>query len=76
MDPMEEKLRNELRRKTADALHALARKIENGTFRMIEFRQEFEHKDVGDSPTRVMVARPTGIETLTVRYDTSQGGRT
>lgn len=74
-DPMMEKQLNAQRRACADALHALARKIENGTFRVIEFRQEFEHEDVGIGNIAIPKSHPTGIETFTVRYDTNQGGR-
>lgn len=75
-DPMQEKERNALRRKCADTLHALARKIENGTYDAIQLEIENEiDRDEGGPPHRVLEHRFTGRQTFRLFYDTKQPGK-
>lgn len=70
MDPMQEKERNALRRRTADTLHALARKIENGTYEVVRIEIENELGESYEPTCPVIEHRPTGRQTIHVFYDT------
>jgi hypothetical protein len=69
MDPMEEKRRNALRRKVADTLHALARKIENGDIEVESINKDQDlQPDPLNHPHAPVEHIPTGREILTIHY--------
>lgn len=75
-DPMQEQARNALRRKCADMLHSLARKIENGTYEVIQVNEDAEiERDEGGPPYQALDHHHTGRVTLRVAYDTKPGKR-
>lgn len=76
LDPMQEQAQNALRRKCADTLHALARKIENGTYDAIQLEIENEIDRDEDGPAhRVLERRFTGRQTIHLSYDTKPAGK-
>lgn len=75
LDPMQEKERNAMRRKCADTLHALARKIENGTYDTIELEITNEIDQHAKGPHYIPEGRLTGRQTLRIFYDTKQPGK-